>query len=243
MLGVMQVIGCLHAGKTTLSDLLLHELTAHHPGPVSVLALDASPDQRLTHRLRVNAPPLSLADVAERFLEKPETSNEAIDWMFHDLAQHVGEEIELVTVGHLPARLSPAVEKMMTYGFKRVVQAYDYVVMDGAHPFVSACLPEELVKTLVVISPQHWEHEYLKETPAGKTPAVIVNQCQEGIVSTRITGPLGAVLDDALEAGRIRLIGKLPIYPSQDVLEKELPPAFHNCLLRLDLPFFTSPSR
>lgn len=248
MKAILQVIGCRGAGKTTLSEMLIQDLSSRPDGPSGILAIDASPDMKLSRQLALDEGGETLAAVVRRFQEKPSLPNEAIDWAFNDLAATVGQDsrgrdIDLVTVGGISQTLPPGIEKMLSYGLNRMIKGYDFVIIDGEYPFFRRYLPEDAFKTMVVMTPEQWSPEYLgTENDIYRTPAVIINQCQERALSSRLMGELGQALDDALDASRIRLIGKLPDYGSQEMMQQRLPSAFHNCLLRLDLPFIASSS-
>lgn len=242
MKAIIQVIGPNNAGKTTICDLLLQELCSR--GTVSLLAIDASPDMQLTRHLTLDSAKQTLNDVTQRFGEKPSLSNEAIDWQFNDLTMVVNSEIDLLTVGPMPKQLPVGIEKMVSYGLNRLIEGYDAILIDGEHPFFSRYLPTEQIKTLVVITPTRWEKRFiLPEQEPYKTPTVIINQCDEKALSAHLVGEIGDALDEALDGGLIRLIGKLPQYTSQDQIHRDFPQAFHNCLLRMDLPFIAPSSK
>jgi cellulose biosynthesis protein BcsQ len=241
MKAVLEVVGPPGSGKTTLCSVLLQLIADRMTGSHGVLALDVSPDQGLTRSLTLESPDDTLAALTQRFAEKPSKTGEAIDWSFQDLIIPAEESVDVLPVGPLPRTLTPSLQKMLGYGFSRLAESYDLVLLDGEHPFFRGHLPADIYQVLVVMTPDHWDPAYLQELPGrARTPAVVMNQCQERLLSTRIGGELGAALDEALDAERIRLIGKLPQYPNNERLHQNLPAVFQDCLLRLDLPFSAS---
>lgn len=243
MKAILQIIGPRGVGKTTLCTMLLHWIGEQGKRGITTLALDASPGEQLTQQMTLSKSANNICLLAKRFTEKPTQPNEAIDWAFNDMVVSIDQEIDLLPLGPLGKQYPTGIEKMLDYGLSRLIEAYDFVVVDGEHPILERHLPAEVVKPLIIITPERWDKSLLlKENDYAQTPAVIVNQCGEQALSSRLLGDLGETLDTALDAGQIRLIGKLPFYTSEAALEKDLPQVFYNCLLRLDLPFSTSPS-
>lgn len=228
MQAIIELTGKPGAGKTTLANILGDELS-----PASVLYIDASPDQRLTTMMAPEAPQLTLGRLFSQQTEAT-GSREAIDWAFHDLAVAVGEENELITVGSLPDDIDIVPREKLRYGLNRLADTYDYVIIDGHHPLLRQLLPDEQFRTLEILTPAafpdwtpHPEGELLH------TPALILNRYSEE--------PLPRVLDDAITAHQLRLIGKLPAYPTVEDCIRKLPDDFRNCLLKLDIPLNLKP--
>jgi energy-coupling factor transporter ATP-binding protein EcfA2 len=223
---LLQLIGPTGTGKTTLTRLLLEAIPQ-----ATVLAIDASPDMGLTRLLKDN-PPQTLADVLDKVPSQPSRNLETIDWVFHDLPVPVQDDLDLVTLGDLSVELPVLLGDSLRYGLQRLVNDYQYVIIDGYHAGLSALLPAGQLQTLVVVTPQYPAlPAYLPKSP---TPAVILNRFQPEALQS-------ASLDYALAQGDVTLIGKLPdLDASGDDLESQLQPLFRNCLLRLD---FIRPAR
>lgn len=218
-LAVIEFLGEPGAGKTTLATVLGEELSS-----ASILYVDASSDQRLTQILAPEEPAMTLADL----LRQPATTHrEAIDWAFHDLTVSVDAEGDLLVLGELPENLAAADEERFRYGFTRLADAYDYLIVDGFHSLLHRSLPEETLHTLVVLTPGQTSHWQLPEGLM-RTPSVILNKA--GVE------PLSPTLDAALQAGQVTLIGKLPFYATAEECIRRLPDDFKNSLLRLNIP-------
>lgn len=223
MQAIIELTGKPGAGKTTLANILGDELT-----PASVLFIDASPDQKLTIILAPDPPQLTLGRL---FGQRTEAtgSREAIDWAFHDLTVGVGENNELLTVGNLPDEIGVADRDKLRYGLNRLVETYDYAVIDGYHPLLRQLLPEEQIRTVEILTPAEfsaWQPP--QEGEILYTPALILNRYQDET--------LPAALDEALTQRQIRLIGKVPTYANAEDRIRHLPDHFKNCLLKLDIP-------
>lgn len=221
MQAIVELMGEPGVGKTTLANALGEELA-----PAEVLLIDASPDQRLTLMLALEQPALSLADLVRRG-EEVTGNREAIDWVFTDLTVPAGEENSLLTVGALPNDLLPAVYDQLRYGLTRLLEAYDYVIVDGFHPLIHALLPEERLHTLTVLTPSQladWE----PPLSGVRTPLVVVNQAQDEAFPPHF--------EQVLLQGRARLIGKVTKYASAEDAIRRLSEDFQNCLLHMDIP-------
>jgi hypothetical protein len=221
--GIVELTGQTGSGKTTLATILGEELS-----PALVLYIDASPDQRLTMMLAPKFPELTLGRL---FSQRTEAtgSREAIDWVFHDLTVPAGEDQELMTVGILPDEVGLAEREKLCYGLNRLIENYQYVVVDGYHPLLRQLLPDEHIRILDIVTPESFaEWQPPKAETALHTPALILN---------RYSGePLPRPLDEALTNQQIQLIGKLPRYATQEDCIRKISDDFQNCLLRLNLP-------
>lgn len=225
MKAVIELVGPEKTGKTTLTDALSRLLEA---GPV--LLIDASINQGLT-RLLDQAPGQTLTDLVQSFLATPAHTQESIDWAFHELPRPVDDQGDLVTLGPLSDNLPESIEEMLAYGLKRLVAMYEVVVVDGYHPLVHRLLRDELLRTVVVATP---DDPVL--LPSGfeaiQTPSLIIN---------RHTGEkTGPVISDAIARDEVRLVGKIPLFANTGELESRLSEALSDCLLRMNLPFRTT---
>jgi hypothetical protein len=223
MKAIIEVTGQPGSGKTCVVISLGEELT-----PASVLYIDASPDQQLTEALAPTSPEFTLGRlVSEHSAAAP--SREAVDWVFQDLTVPVGEEQELLAVGDLPLTLAEIPLQKLQYGLTRLVQNYDYVILDGYHPLLHGVLPEESMQSLAIVTPQDFSGWHLGNGRAFvRTPALLLNQYNNEA--------LPASLEEALQAQQIQLIGKLPHYPSEEERARQFSTAFGDCLLRLNIP-------
>lgn len=246
MKSVLEIIGPAGVGKTTLCELLIQWLEAadnlQRGGHSAILIIDASPDSRLTRDLAEKESPPTLAALEKSFQDKPTQQNEAIDWACQDLIQSINPQIDLLTVGTLPSPLASGIEKMVVYGLKRLFTTYDVIIIDGEEPFLRDNVFQDPVQSLIVITPDCWDARHLHPEGCGITSAVFMaNQCSPQVISGRIEGELGIALDEALDEERIRLVAKIPRYESEAEMNEALPRAFHNGLLRMDLPFTPTP--
>lgn len=228
MKAIIEVTGRLGAGKTSVVIALGEDLA-----PASLLYIDASPDQKLTQALAPQPPELTLGRLVSRNTEVS-TSKEAVDWAFHDLAIPVGDEQELLTVGNLPETLNEIEIGKLQYGLTRLIENYDYVVLDGHHPILHRLLPEENLQLLDIVTPDDFSHWKI---PNGRefihTPALILNRYENEELPT--------TLESALNEQRIQLIGKLPHYQTAEDRIRQFSDAFTNCLLRLNIPLSPNP--
>ncbi len=224
MYAIIELNGENGAGKTTLATALGVELS-----PASVLFIDASLDQKLTQTLSLAPPTITLARL---FSQTPENTRlnedrEAIDWAFNDLTVTAGEDQDVLTVGGLETELPPAARDKLHYGLTRLIEAYDYVIIDDHHPLIHQLLPDENLRTLIVLTPTHIKH-WQPPAETVRTPSLILNQYDNE--------PLPEHLETVLRQGQAKLIGKLPRYATPEDCIRRLPDDFRNCLLRLNIP-------
>jgi hypothetical protein len=228
MKAIIEVTGRLGAGKTNVVITMGEALS-----PASILYIDASADQKLTHTLAPQLPQLTLGQLISQHTEAA-TPREAVDWVFHDLAITVGDEQELITVGNLPEQLDAAELTPLKYGLTRLIENYDYIILDGHHPVLHTLLPEETLQLLDIVTPEDFPHWHLTNgRELIRTPALILNRYSNE--------PLPANLETALSEQRIQLIGKLPRYQAFNEQFRLFSDAFGNCLLRLNIPLSPNP--
>lgn len=230
MYAIIELTGATGAGKTTLAQTLGEDLA-----PASVLYVDASPDQRLTHLLAPDPPALTLEKLFGE-AQEARTSREAIDWVFSDLTVSVGDENDLLAVGHLNGGMPAADREKLQYGLNRLIDGYDYVIVDGRHPLLRALLPPEQLHTLAVVTPDDFA-QWRAPGQAGQihTPAMVLNRYNKE--------PLPQSMEEALTHREVQLVGRLPQYASPDECARQLSEDFQNCLLKLNIPLhFTPPS-
>jgi hypothetical protein len=228
MQAIIELIGRPRAGKTTLANILGDELS-----PASVLYIDASPDQRLTTMMAPESPQLTLGRLFSQQTDAT-GSREAVDWVFSDLTVAVGEENELITVGSLPDEIDLVAREKLRYGLNRLAETYDYVIIDGHHPLLHNLLPDERLRSLEILTPEGFSSWVPpQEGELLHTPSLILNRYGED--------PLPKPLDDAITHHQVRLIGKLPAYPTVEDCIRKLPDDFRNCLLKLDIPLNLKP--
>lgn len=228
MKAVIELAGSLGAGKTSVA-LALGEALA----PAPILYIDASPDQKLTTALAPKPPELTLGRLLSQNMDGV-GSREAVDWAFHDLTVPVGHEQELMTVGHFPATIEPLAESKLHYGLTRLIENYDYVVIDGHHAVLQRLMPEEPLRVLDIVTPEDFTQWVLPvEREYVHTPALILNRYSDEA--------LPASLETALQTHQIQLIGKLPRYQNPEDRLRQFSDAFADCLLRLNIPLSLNP--
>ncbi len=228
MKAIIEVTGRLGAGKTSVVITLGEELS-----PDPILYIDACPDQRLTIALAPKAPELTLSGL---FVQNTEATGnrEAVDWAFNDLTVSVGEEQELITVGPLPESIDETSLGKLRYGLTRLMEGYDFVIIDGHHPILHSLLPEEYLRLLDIVTPNDFSGwQVPPELERVHTPALILNRYADEA--------LPPALETALNQQQVQLIGKLPQYSSAADQIRQFPDAFRNCLLRLNIPLHLNP--
>jgi molybdopterin-guanine dinucleotide biosynthesis protein len=234
MQGILEIIGPKGTGKTTLASLVGQEFSGQELSGQNILLIDASPNLGLTTQLAIQPGQTTLSQLARTLAGQDAPQNtEALDWSFHDLILHVRGELDLVILGSLPTELPQAVEKQLAYGLGRLLEHYDYVVIDGFHERFRQWLPEELLRTLIVLTPDN----ELKDTI--NWDAIDPSKTQPVIINRTGSGKLPEALETLIEDRNLNLVGKLPEYTTQEDRIRELPAAFHNCVLRLNLPLKT----
>jgi cellulose biosynthesis protein BcsQ len=223
MQAIIEITGKAGVGKTTIATLFSEEL-AH----TSSLFIDADSNQQLTRDLATQATQLTLAELFTKHTEATST-REGIDWAFNDLTVSVGEDNELITVGQLPEALPETDLEKLRYGLNRLIENYQYVIIDGYQPLLHQLLPEDHLRTLMLVTPV----EFSTWQPAAEaqrlhTPFLILNFYHQEA--------LPPLMENALLQHQIKLVGKFPEYADREALEQTLPEDFKNCLLRLDIP-------
>jgi cellulose biosynthesis protein BcsQ len=234
---ILMLTGMPGSGKTTIATLLGEALA-----PADLLFIDATADENLTHALAPNPPQLTLAQVFGSKEVELDSLNrngrylasgrEAIDWTFSDLTVEVGEESDVLTVGPLLENLDGVELDKLRYGLNRLMDAYDYVVVDGLHPIILSLLPAEALRTLSVLTPEQfatWQPPSEDGTHL-HTPYLLLNNYNGEIYPQ--------ALEAALSNQRIQLIGKLPRYSTPRECAHQMPIDFQNGLMRLNIPLF-----
>ncbi len=217
---VIELQGPRGVGKTTLATTMADELSH-----AALLFIDASPDGRLTEIMAPTPPRLGMASL----LAQKGDNREAIDWAFHDLAVPVGEDMDLIVTGALPDHLEATERAKLRYGLTRFIETYDYVIVDGMHPLLHGLLPEEGLRSVLVLTPASFSGWQPADLASGlRTPYLILNRMREESLSP--------VLARLLERDELMLIGRLPDYATAEDRVRRLPDDFRNCLLRMNIP-------
>lgn len=219
MKAIIELLGEADVGKTTLTTILGEELAS-----ASILYIDASLNQHLTQSL---APKPSTNTVAQLLKQAQSGNREVIDWAFHDLTIEVGEEGDLLTLGSLPNTLSTTEQDRFRYGLTRLVEAYDYVIIDGFHPLLHHLMPEESLRTVIILTPRQMVGWSIPPE-VRRTPSIVLNQYGGEALSPE--------LEMSLQQGQALLIGKLPRYATPEDCAQHLTDDFRNCILRLNIP-------
>lgn len=236
MRAIFEFSGPKGVGKSTYVQLMVQELareTVSSGEPSNmVLLIDASSDLDLTRKMAPAAVEKTLAALVEKIKEEAPLSNEAMDSVFAQLAVSVDETTDLIPVGPLSSPLSVEGKNLLTYGLVRfLTQHYQFTVVDGFHDSIHQVLPKELLRSVVVVTPAMAvalpRLVVVKDAPP--TPFVVLNRVSEGV--------LPKTLEEALDAGQVQLVGKIPEYEEAEIFEKYAPAAFANAMLRLDVPF------
>ena len=223
MQAIIELTGKPGTGKTTLATLFSEELAR-----ASVLFIDATQNQKLTQELATQLPQLTLGELFSQPTEATST-REGIDWAFHDLTVGTGEENELMTVGNLPTALNDTELQKIRYGLSRLIENYQYVIIDGEQPLLRQLLPDENLRTLILLTPDQFEDwQPPQDNEPLHTPTLILNRYNQE--------PFPPSLEKALEQHQVQLLGKLPTYMTPEAFAEKLPEDFKNCLLRLDIP-------
>ncbi len=229
MKGIFQMVGAPGTGKSTLCDLLIHELVLS----ASILAIDASPDHQLTQRLTLEPPKQTIGKLVQQFKGMSHPTQESIDWAFSDITSSVGDDLELISVGELSDDLSETEKKTIVYGLNRLMDSYDFIIIDGRHPRLYHLLQhKEMIRLIWVATPEHYDFDP-SVYERFQTPALILNQMPAG---GEVPEEFETALNKALESESLVLVGRLPFYADPDERVRQLPGVFRDCLYRLDLP-------
>ncbi len=229
MKAVFQVVGAVGSGKSTICDLLIHELASS----ASILVIDASPDYQLTQRLTLEPPKQTIGKLVQQFKGVNRPTQESIDWAFSDLTLSVGDDMDLITVGSLSETLPDTEKKTIAYGLNRLMDNYDFTIIDGRHPRLYHLLQHrEMVRLIWVATPEHYDFD-LSVYERFQAPALILNKMPE---SGELPQAFEEELNPVLASEDLVLIGRLPQYTDPDERVRSLPAAFRDCLYRLDLP-------
>jgi len=255
---VIELIGPAGSGKSILSSLLAKTLqpsgTDQPPQALNVLVIDACVDQGLTQQLlppdnakngAVKSNSKTLTQLVQQIVEQEsryrlkgntplqrQEAQQALDWAFSNLTTAIAlddeTDIDLLTVGLLTEHLPAGILECLRYAFPRLLDTYDYVVIDGYHPLIHPLVPEPVLSPLVVSHPVYSENLLPPGFQSLKTPALVVTQFQGEAFSPAI--------QNALAAQDVKLIGKMPALSVSDVLDPSLVSRFYDCLCFMDIP-------
>lgn len=232
-------------GITTLCETLIQELPQLSGGNnPAVLVLDTSPNRGLALRLCAETPEHTLLKLVEGFLENPQATNEAIDWAFRDLTVAHNADVDVLVTGLLPASESvpSGILKMLGYGLQRLMADYDYVVIDGYQSLLAALMPEamegNLLNVLVVMTPAVFAGlDFLPQALQQVSVSLLINR--DTLSANQSSGDqsgFDTAINDWLSETSAPLVGRLPEYADERERLQQLPLAFRNSLLRLNLP-------
>ena len=236
---IIQVVGAPGSGQSTVAHLLAATLS-----PVSVLHVmldepsvlaDVSGDTVDTAAVPAIPTVMSAISALQTAGATVSTHRETIDWAFSELVQAdpSGGGGDCLRIGALPEPqadpLSEASQKVLAFGFQRLLDAYTVVIMDGYHPELFTLLLEagNLLQVLLVATPASVPD--IAPFAHGRLPAVVVNR----ISATDDAYP--DALQQWLANGQARLVGRFPECPAGTDPMIELVSAFADCLYRLDL--------
>ncbi|MBY0450375.1 MAG: hypothetical protein K2X01_07115 [Cyanobacteria bacterium] len=260
---ILQWLGPSGSGKTVLMDLLLPELRE----AFSVLIIDADPAGGISRLLlpvgttwetvcRESSATAWLSGHLSSWREKPfEAVQEAIDWEVRNGLVSVSDEWDLFLLGPVaepdakhPELFSPEnpdfkiARKAFYYGFSRLVQEYDLVLIDGIHPVLSGFmskaedwhhLPVHFC-SLMVLNAAHTDlQETLRalHTAPEDLSGLLLNQCGD---ASRVHEEM---LAEIVASADIRLVGRVPkVDLTREHDRQRLCQCLKDTLLRLDLP-------
>jgi cellulose biosynthesis protein BcsQ len=251
---ILVVTGPHNSGKTTISTLLGEGFS-----DVSLLYIDASRDQHLSHSLSPDKISHTLGQVFatesyERKTPKPDHSStnslhsdgdaltevdakslisggrEAIDWTFTDLTTPVGDDSDLLVVGNLNFSLEIRDQEKLAYGLKRLIKGYEAVIIDGDHPLILSILPQDLVHVINVITPQNFSSWQTSTLDEQATSVLILNQYSDE--------ELPHSLEEALQQQHLRLLAKIPQYANEAERAQKMSQQLESAFLRLNIPMF-----
>ncbi|MGE0199919.1 MAG: hypothetical protein AB7P76_02995 [Candidatus Melainabacteria bacterium] len=253
MTTLLQVLGPHGAGKTTLMPGLAMALSwLLAAQEFQMLLLDAAVDQGLSRTAlgmgngaAPEVAPKTLTHLAQTLMEKPMDDDAArreyIDWAFHDLpapmpadwlgAYCPGDQtppgVEVMALGPLRERLPERLWQGLVYGLQRVVGNHDLVLIDEDHPLVRACFQKQgNLCSMLVATPQQ-DPATWPLLPEGETLPLVINRFDGN--------PLHPGIVQGIEDGRLKLVGKLPVYGNQDAMQDQLVNDWRDILLRLNI--------
>lgn len=233
LLSVIELMGPPRSGKTTLALLLAKFLSERQDN--SILVIDASLDQQTTKTLLQKPPQNTMTQLAQDILNtgyahpRQAETRQALDFAFSNLPTPTPSNADLITVGFLSENLPATLQEMLRYGLTRLMAQHDFVVVDSYHPLIHQILPEEVLNILVICDAN-------EQTPLPpgfkslKTPGLIVT------TDPHAQSTLGDKLEQLLTDGDLTMVGKLPLFNSEETMHQDLPKLFQDCLLRLNLP-------
>lgn len=256
----IELIGPSGSGKSILSKLLGQTLQPIDSTPLNILLIDACVDQGLTyqcipkHEWASFGQAQTLTNLVQHLIENEtryrlkgsgpiqrQEAQQSLDWAFSNLPSSIQldnqSEVDLLTVGILTEHLPAVVIESLSYGLKRLMMTYDYVIIDGYHPLIHPMLlslePDSLLTPIIVVRPT--DNALLPASfQSIKTPALLITQFRGETLSQSI--------QQTLNSHEMKLIGKIPVFTTEEAFSPTLMNQFYDCLRFLDIPLLNTQS-